>query len=112
AYGHAEPVHAGRGLLDLARRRRQGLRRARRRPHARLSVRVGGSMLLRLAAVLVLTAALAGAGCATAPPDASKTETPRGRPNPFGSWARGNGTATFSRRVGPAGGSGVRSAGP
>ena len=69
-------------------------------------------MLIRLAAVLVLTAALAGAGCATAPPDASKTETPRWRPNPFESWALGNGTGTFFRPVGPAGGSGVRSAGP
>ena len=69
-------------------------------------------MLLRLAAVLALTVALTGAGCATAPPDASKAEAPRWRPTTFESWAVGNGTGSFFRPVGPAGGSGVTSGWP
>ena len=69
-------------------------------------------MLLRLAVLLALTSALATTGCTTATPDKAKVEAGPRRPTTFESWSAGNGTGAFFQAVGPAGGSGVRSAWP
>jgi len=67
-------------------------------------------VLRRLA--VVLTFAVAAAGCATAAPDAPKADAGVPRQTPFESWSAGNGTGAFFGPVGPAGGSGVRWAWP
>ena len=73
-------------------------------------------MLARLAVLLALaTLALGGAACATSGQGAKTDEAGKaGKPSstPFEAWAVSNGTGAFFKAVGPAGGSGVRSAWP
>ena len=69
-------------------------------------------MLDRFVVFVVLAIlAMATAACGTAR-SAATTEVGAPRSTPFEAWAAGNGTGTFFKAIGPAGGSGVRSGWP
>jgi hypothetical protein len=70
-------------------------------------------MLHRFVVFVVLAIlAMATAACGVAARSAATAEVGASRSTPFEAWAVGNGTETFFRGVGPAGGSGVRSGWP
>jgi hypothetical protein len=70
-------------------------------------------MLKPLVSLLAWTTlALAMTGCAATTREGATTDTSGVRSSTFESWAVGNGTGSFFRPLGPAGGTGVRHAWP